>query len=156
MSRLPELVSFAQKHNLKIGTIGDLIAYRRRHDNLVRIQSESTIMSEFGGTWKMRVYVDETHGDEHIVLCKGDISGETPVLVRMHAMDPMLDIIELVQKGAPMNLAMPCASWQMRARCCCSPARHVDEIRYWKRSVPQNASSIWSWCTDISLLAFPN
>ena len=55
MSRLPELVSFAQKHNLKIGTISDLIAYRRRHDNLVRVQSESTIMSEFGGTWKMRV-----------------------------------------------------------------------------------------------------
>ena len=78
MSRLPELISFSQKHNLKIGTISDLIAYRRRHDNLVRIQSESTIMSEFGGTWKMRVYVDETHGDEHIALCKGDISGETP------------------------------------------------------------------------------
>jgi 3,4-dihydroxy 2-butanone 4-phosphate synthase/GTP cyclohydrolase II len=99
MSRLPELVSFAQKHNLKIGTISDLIAYRRRHDNLVRVQSESTIVSEFGGTWKMRVYVDETHGDEHIVLCKGDISGETPVLVRMHAMDPMLDIIGTGPKG---------------------------------------------------------
>ncbi len=56
-------------------------------------------MSEFGGTWKMRVYVDETHGDEHIVLCKGDISGETPVLVRMHAMDPMLDIIGTGPKG---------------------------------------------------------
>jgi len=99
MSRLPELVSFAQKHNLKIGTISDLIAYRRRHDNLVRVQSESTIVSEFGGTWKMRVYVDETHGDEHIVLCKGDISGETPVLVRMHAMDPMLDVIGTGPRG---------------------------------------------------------
>ena len=53
MSRLPELVSFAQKHNLKIGTISDLIAYRRRHDNLVRVQSQSTITSEFGGDWLM-------------------------------------------------------------------------------------------------------
>ena len=99
MSRLPELVAFAQKHNLKIGTISDLIAYRRRHDNLVRIQSESTITSEFGGDWQMRIYVDETHGDEHIVLYKGNISGDAPVLVRMHAMDPMLDIIGTGPEG---------------------------------------------------------
>jgi len=55
MSRLPELVAFAQKHNLKIGTISDLIAYRRRHDNLVRITQEKTIASEFGGDWQMRM-----------------------------------------------------------------------------------------------------
>ena len=93
MSRLPDLVGFAQRHGLKIGTISDLIAYRRRHDNLVRVQSEKEIISEFGGSWVMRSYVDETHGDEHIALCKGDLSGSDPVLVRMHALDPMLDII---------------------------------------------------------------
>ena len=93
MSRLPDLVGFAQHHGLKIGTISDLIAYRRRHDNLVRVQSEKEIISEFGGSWVMRSYVDETHGDEHIALCKGDLSGSDPVLVRMHALDPMLDII---------------------------------------------------------------
>ena len=71
MSRLPELVAFAQKHNLKIGTISDLIAYRRRYDNLVRIQSESTITSEFGGDWQMRIYVDETHGDELSCVQRG-------------------------------------------------------------------------------------
>lgn len=93
MSRLPELVSFAQRHGLKIGTISDLIAYRRRHDNLVRVRTEEIIQSEFGGAWKMRIYTDETHGDEHIVLTKGDLNGDDPVLVRMHAMDPMLDVI---------------------------------------------------------------
>ncbi len=93
MSRLPELVAFAQRHNLKIGTISDLIGYRRRNDNLVRVQQEETITSEFGGEWNMRIYTDETHGDEHIVLTKGDLSGDDPVLVRMHAMDPMLDIV---------------------------------------------------------------
>ena len=93
MARLPDLVAFAQLHGLKIGTISDLIAYRRRHDNLVRVRSEETITSEFGGDWQMKVYADETHGDEHIVLTKGDLSGDAPVLVRMHAMDPMLDII---------------------------------------------------------------
>lgn len=93
MSRLPDLVSFAQKHGLKIGTISDLIAYRRRHDNLVKIAQSSTITSEFGGEWDMRIYTDETQGAEHIALIKGDISGEEPVLVRMHALDPMLDIV---------------------------------------------------------------
>jgi 3,4-dihydroxy 2-butanone 4-phosphate synthase/GTP cyclohydrolase II len=93
MARLPELVSFAQRHGLKIGTISDLIAYRRRHDNLVKVREEQTITSEFGGDWKMRIYTDETHGDEHIVLTKGDLSGDDPVLVRMHALDPMLDVI---------------------------------------------------------------
>ncbi|KUF12270.1 3,4-dihydroxy-2-butanone-4-phosphate synthase [Pseudoponticoccus marisrubri] len=93
MSRLPELVAFAQRHGLKIGTISDLIAYRRRNDNLVRVRTEETVTSEFGGDWQMRIYTDETHGDEHIVLVKGDLSGDDPVLVRMHALDPMLDIV---------------------------------------------------------------
>ncbi|MGH1415825.1 MAG: 3,4-dihydroxy-2-butanone-4-phosphate synthase [Pelagimonas sp.] len=93
MSRLPELVAFSQRHGLKIGTISDLIAYRRRNDNLVKVRNEEVIQSEFGGEWNMRIYTDETHGDEHIVLTKGDLSGDDPVLVRMHAMDPMLDMI---------------------------------------------------------------
>jgi 3,4-dihydroxy 2-butanone 4-phosphate synthase/GTP cyclohydrolase II len=93
MARLPDLVAFAQKHNLKIGTISDLIAYRRRHDNLVKVRQETTIHSEFGGDWIMRIYADETQGAEHIALIKGDITTPDPVLVRMHALDPMLDII---------------------------------------------------------------
>ena len=47
----------------------------------------------------MRVYEDETHGDQHIVLSKGDLTGDAPVLVRMHAMDPMLDIVGVGPKG---------------------------------------------------------
>ncbi|MEM8632544.1 MAG: 3,4-dihydroxy-2-butanone-4-phosphate synthase [Pseudomonadota bacterium] len=99
MSRLPDLVAFAQKHNLKIGTISDLIAYRRRHDNLVGVRSEQTVTSEFGGEWQMRIYTDETQGAEHIALIKGDISGDEPVLTRMHALDPMLDIVGLGGPG---------------------------------------------------------
>ena len=99
MARLPDLVAFAQLHGLKIGTISDLIAYRRRHDNLVRVRTEETITSEFGGEWQMKIYADETHGDEHVVLTKGDISGDTPVLVRMHAMDAMLDVVGIGPKG---------------------------------------------------------
>ncbi|MHA6346285.1 3,4-dihydroxy-2-butanone-4-phosphate synthase [Roseivivax sp. CAU 1761] len=99
MARLPELVAFAQRHGLKIGTISDLIAYRRRHDNLVRVQKEEVVTSEFGGEWTMRIYSDTTHGDEHVVLIKGDIAGPDPVLVRMHAMDPMLDVVGTGPRG---------------------------------------------------------
>ncbi|KPP93703.1 MAG: bifunctional 3,4-dihydroxy 2-butanone 4-phosphate synthase / GTP cyclohydrolase II RibBA [Rhodobacteraceae bacterium HLUCCA08] len=99
MARLPDLVAFAQRHGLKIGTISDLIAYRRRHDNLVRQRSEAVIASEFGGDWLMRIYADETHGDEHVVLIKGDISGADPVLVRMHSLDPLLDIVGTGPRG---------------------------------------------------------
>ena len=99
MARLPELIGFAQKHGLKIGTISDLIAYRRRNDNLVRASDQTKIFSEFGGEWDMKVYEDETHGDQHIVLIKGDLTGDNPVLVRMHAMDPMLDIVGAGPRG---------------------------------------------------------
>ena len=93
MARLPDLISFAKEHGLKIGTISDLIAYRRRNDNLVSVKGEQSIQSEFGGQWKMRIFNDETQGAEHIALIKGDISGNDPVLVRMHSLDPMLDMI---------------------------------------------------------------
>ncbi|MCC5955779.1 MAG: 3,4-dihydroxy-2-butanone-4-phosphate synthase [Natronohydrobacter sp.] len=93
MARLPDLVAFAQKHGLKIGTISDLIAYRRRHDNLVRVMDERKITSEFGGDWTMRVYSDTTQGAEHVVLIKGDVTTPEPVMVRMHAFDPLLDMV---------------------------------------------------------------
>tara|TARA_B110000238_G_scaffold43605_1_gene46898 strand:- start:211 stop:1347 length:1137 start_codon:yes stop_codon:yes gene_type:complete len=93
MARLPDLISFAEEHRLKIGTISDLIAYRRRHDNLVRVKGQQVIHSEFGGEWHMRIFNDETQGAEHIALVKGNISGPEPVLVRMHSLDPMLDMV---------------------------------------------------------------
>jgi 3,4-dihydroxy 2-butanone 4-phosphate synthase/GTP cyclohydrolase II len=99
MARLPDLIAFAQRHGLKIGTISDMISYRRRHDNLVRVRQEEVITSEFGGDWTMRIYTDETQGAEHIVLMKGDITGDDPVLVRMHAMDPLLDVVGTGPRG---------------------------------------------------------
>lgn len=95
MARLPDLVAFAQKHNLKIGTISDLIAYRRRHDNLVNESEVRSVTSEFGGDWMMRIFTDETHGAEHIVLTKGDLTTDAPVLVRMHALNPLKDVLGL-------------------------------------------------------------
>lgn len=95
MARLPDLVAFAQKHKLKIGTISDLIAYRHRHDNLVRESAVQKVTSAYGGDWMMRVFTDETQGAEHIVLSKGDLSTDAPVLVRMHALNPLEDALGL-------------------------------------------------------------
>ncbi len=95
MSRLPDLVRFAQKHGLKIGTISDLIAYRRRHDNLVGEKAVKRVMSAYGGDWLMRVFSDEIQGAEHIVLTKGDLTSPAPVLVRMHALNPLEDVLAI-------------------------------------------------------------
>jgi len=95
MARLPELIAFAQKHGLKVGTIADLIAYRRRHDNLVKESAKKRVTSEHGGAWCMRVFTDETQGAEHIALTMGDLTTEEPVLVRMHALNPLEDALGL-------------------------------------------------------------
>ncbi len=99
MARLPDLIAFSQRHGIRIGTISDLIAYRRKHDNLIRANAERRVTSEFGGDWVMRIYTDGSEGAEHVVLIRGDISGPAPCLVRMHALDPMLDVIGLGPKG---------------------------------------------------------
>ena len=93
MARLPDLISFAQKHGLKIGTISDLIAYRRRHDNLVNEKAVKSVASAHGGDWLMRVFSDDTQGAEHVVLTKGDLTGDAPVLVRVHALNPLEDVL---------------------------------------------------------------
>ncbi|MFA5581217.1 MAG: 3,4-dihydroxy-2-butanone-4-phosphate synthase [Paracoccaceae bacterium] len=93
MARLPDLVGFAQKHGLKIGTISDLIAYRRRHDNLVNGGERKTVHSVHGGEWVMQIFTDQTQGAEHITLTKGDVTDGAPVLVRMHALNPLEDVL---------------------------------------------------------------
>ncbi|MCB2135538.1 MAG: 3,4-dihydroxy-2-butanone-4-phosphate synthase [Rhodobacteraceae bacterium] len=95
MARLPDLIPFARKHGLKIGTISDLIAYRRRHDNLVRETLTKTVTSAFGGDWLMRIFTDQTEGVEHVVLTKGDITTPEPVLVRTHSLKVLEDVLGL-------------------------------------------------------------
>ncbi len=93
MARLPELVEFAQEHGLKIGTISDLIAYRHKHDNLVREMRRETVQSSHGGDWEMRIFADQITGTEHVVLVKGDITDGAPVLARTHALNALEDVL---------------------------------------------------------------
>jgi 3,4-dihydroxy 2-butanone 4-phosphate synthase / GTP cyclohydrolase II len=93
MARLPELVRFAQNHGLKIGTIKDLIAHRRRTERLIDCVAHSSIVSRFGGTFQVHVYMNRIDGSESIALVRGDVSGADPVLVRMHPYLPSVDVL---------------------------------------------------------------
>jgi 3,4-dihydroxy 2-butanone 4-phosphate synthase/GTP cyclohydrolase II len=93
MARLPDLVAFAQRHNLKLGTIADLIAHRGRTEKLVKRREHGIVPDESGGTWRMIAFEDQIEHIEHVVLVKGDLTTAEPVLVRMHAVDSISDII---------------------------------------------------------------
>ena len=93
MARLPDLLSFAQQHDLKVATIADLISYRRRTESIVERSLESVLDSRYGGSWRLIVYLNKVTYAEHIALIKGDITGETPILVRMHSLNVMEDVL---------------------------------------------------------------
>jgi 3,4-dihydroxy 2-butanone 4-phosphate synthase/GTP cyclohydrolase II len=87
MARRPELIAFAQLHGLKIATIADLIAYRRRHDRIIERKIETEFKSRFGGDWRLVIYANKVAYAEHVALVKGDVAAPGPVLVRMHALN---------------------------------------------------------------------
>lgn len=95
MARLPDLVKFAQLHGMKVGTIADLIAYRRRNDHFITRAVETELDSHHGGKFKMMLYVNTVEYAEHIALVKGDISKGGPVLVRMHAVNLFDDLLSV-------------------------------------------------------------
>jgi 3,4-dihydroxy 2-butanone 4-phosphate synthase / GTP cyclohydrolase II len=92
MSRMPDLIQFAQLHNIKIATIADLIAYRRRKERLVRVEAEAPFKSNYGGEWQLRVYTDNISGTEHVAMIKGKVDGPDPVMVRMHQVNVLSDL----------------------------------------------------------------
>ncbi|MDB5679053.1 MAG: ribB [Sphingomonas bacterium] len=92
MARMDDLVAFADQHRLKIGTIRDLIAYRRQHDHLVERRAEAKFISRWGGDWTARTYYNKATGTEQIALIKGRIDPDKPTLVRMHAMNVFADM----------------------------------------------------------------
>lgn len=85
MARMPDLVEFAKKHNMKIATIRDLIRYRMQPDQLsVKRVAEAKMPTKYG-EFKVIAYENELEPATHIALVKGDIKGDDPVLVRVHS-----------------------------------------------------------------------
>ena len=91
MARMDDLVAFAQLHHLKIGTIRDLIAYRRRYDHLVEKRAEAKFTSRWGGDWTAMTFYNKAAGTEQVALVKGRVDPARPTLVRMHTLSTFTD-----------------------------------------------------------------
>jgi len=91
MARVPDLIPFALRHGLKIGTIDDLIGYRLRNDRIVKRVGRSPVESAFGGGFELHVYEPTVEAGEHLALVKGDLKKPGPVLVRVHAVNVLSD-----------------------------------------------------------------
>ncbi len=84
MARVPELMEYVKKHQLKLVTIADLITYRRKHEKLIDKVSEVKLPTKYG-VFKAIGYRDKINNEEHIALVMGDINGEEPILARVHS-----------------------------------------------------------------------
>jgi len=84
MMRLPKLLDFAKKHNLKVISIADLIEYRMRSESLVKKEAEANLPTPYG-TWRIHGYISLVDGKEHVALTMGEIRENEPVLVRVHS-----------------------------------------------------------------------
>ncbi len=108
MARLPDLERFGATHGLKLCTVADLIEYRLRCDSLVHRVAEAKLRSRYGGDFKVYVYHTDVDDGEHLVLVKGDIVPDEPVLVRAHSEYLPGDVFGLVNRntGALVHQSM--------------------------------------------------
>ena len=107
MTRLNGLIDFASRHGLKIGTIRDLIAYRRRHDRHIEKGAEFAFESRWGGSWTVHSFLNRATGAEHLAIVKGRIDPDRPVMVRMHRMSHLTDIFgERSERASLLSTSM--------------------------------------------------
>lgn len=84
MARKEDLLAFAKKHNLKIGTIADLVEYRKKHEKLIDCVAKAKMPTRYG-EFMIYGYVNKTNGEHHVALVMGDITDGEPVLCRVHS-----------------------------------------------------------------------
>ncbi|WP_017668633.1 3,4-dihydroxy-2-butanone-4-phosphate synthase [Sandarakinorhabdus sp. AAP62] len=107
MARLPDLIPFARRHGMKIGTIRDLIAYRHAHDRLVKCVAETRLESWHGGEWTAKTYANTAEYGEHMVLQKGRVEPGKPTLVRVHTQSMFTDMFaEKGERAGQLQRAM--------------------------------------------------
>ncbi|MGK2914084.1 MAG: bifunctional 3,4-dihydroxy-2-butanone-4-phosphate synthase/GTP cyclohydrolase II [Porticoccaceae bacterium] len=117
MARRPDLELFAQKHNLKIGTIADLIHYRLVNDRTVECIGERVIQTAYG-EFLLKTYVDTHRGGKHFALVKGDISPEQPILVRVHMPSIARDLLAIERPGPHKSWSLQKAMQQIATEGC--------------------------------------
>jgi len=93
MARMDDLVPFARRHGLKMGTIRDLIEYRRKNDHLVERVAEVPFVSDYGGDWRLITYRNKVDSTESFVLQKGHVEPDKPTLARVHTISILDDML---------------------------------------------------------------
>ena len=107
MARRPQLEAYAQKHDLKIGTIAELIRYRLETEKSVECLSMTEVETDFGG-FRLMTYRDSINNQLHLALLKGEVDPAEPMLVRVHVQNPLSDTLSIKRDdfGLPLRLAM--------------------------------------------------
>jgi len=103
MARLPDLLDFAAKHDLKVGTIADLINYRSQTESLVKRVAERLIETAYG-PFQLIAYQESIANQTHLALIKGDIAADKSVLVRVHEPLSVLDLLDASNKSHSWSL----------------------------------------------------
>lgn len=127
MARLPELLGMADRFGLKIGTIADLIEYRRVHDHLVEKIHEGSVLTPHG-RFALAIFRNNLDGAEHAVLSRGEPDPETPTLVRMHRVDFASDVLGISDRSDLVQSALDALA-QHEGAGMIVLLRHLDPLR---------------------------
>lgn len=103
MARLPDLIAFAEEHQLKIGTIADLIHYRSATESLISRAAERTVQTPYG-EMRLIAYLDKIANETHLALVKGDPTADQEVLVRVHEPLSVFDLLDASSKSHSWNM----------------------------------------------------
>jgi len=150
MARLPDLVEFARQHDLKIGTIADLIQYRSEHESIIQRMGERRMTTPWG-EFRAIAYRDDATGAPHIALVHGDIDAERETLVRVHEPASVLDVLDAGASrhswsiGAALRAIAASPAGVLVLMNCQSSVEHLfGQIACWtdpaaRAAAPQNA-----------------
>jgi len=135
MARLPDLVEFAARHQLKIGAIADLIQYRSAHESIIERVAQREMQTRWGA-FRMIAYRDTAGGSPHLALVHGEISAERETLVRVHEPLSVLDLIEAdasnhswpLERALAAIAAEPCGV-AVLLNCAQAPAELFAQLR---------------------------
>lgn len=144
MARMPELMKFAEEHNLKIGTITDLIEYRSRTESLLEDMGNSPVQTPWG-EFQQHVYVDKLSGETHLALVKGTPSADEETLVRVH--EPF-SVMDFIQANPRHSWSLPKALeriQQAESGVVILLHRTEDGATLLDRTLPKGANQAYKW-----------
>lgn len=144
MARMPELMKFAAEHQLKIGTIADLIEYRSQTESLLEEMGDTRVETPWG-VFQQHVYVDKLNGDTHLALVKGNPAQAKEVLVRVH--EPF-SVMDFIHADPNHSWPLPAALEHIQAAECGIAIllhRTEDGAALLERTLPKNSFQVKKW-----------